>query len=94
MTSILPLYSTLTATAFGICTLINIKICFGSAPTTFSVLTLTVALTRAMLGIYWKVAGRVLAAILAYNGFVTYTVYIPYLFIASLMRPSLFFTIF
>ena len=89
MTSISPLYSTLTATAFGIYTLIDVKICSGSAPTTSSVLTLTVALTKATLGMRWRVAGRALAAILAYDGFVAYTVYIPHPFIASLMRLSL-----
>ena len=45
------LYSTLTATTFNIYTLINIRIYSSSAPTTSSILTLTVALTRATLGI-------------------------------------------
>ena len=89
MTSILPLYNTLTATAFGIYALINIKICSSSAPATFNVLTLTMALTKATLGMHWRVTRRVLAAILAYNGFVAYIIYIPHPFIASLMRPSL-----
>ena len=94
MTSILLLYNTFTATAFGIYALINIKIYSSSAPAASSVLTLTIALTGATLGIYWRVAGQVLAAILAYNGFVAYTVYIPHPFIASLMCLSLSFTIF
>ena len=94
MTSTLPLYSTLTATAFSIYALIDIRIYFSSAPAAFGVLTLTVAFTEATLGMRWRVAGRALAAILAYNGFVACTVYIPYSFIASLMCLSLFFIIF
>ena len=76
------------------CALINVRICSGSAPTASGVLTLTMALTGATLGIRWRVTGRALAAILAHDGFVACAVYIPYPFIASLMRLSLFFTIF
>ena len=94
MTSILPLYSTLTATAFSIYALINIKIYFSSTPATSSILTLTMALTKATLSMYWRVIKRAVTAILAYNSFIAYTVYISYLFIASLMRLSLFFIIF
>ena len=89
MTSILPLYSTLTATALSIYALIDIKICFSSAPTAFSILTLTMALTKATLSMYWRVIKRAVTAILAYNGFVAYTIYIPHSFIVSLMRLSL-----
>ena len=94
MTSILLLYSTFTATAFGICALIDIRIYSGSAPAAFGILTLTVAFTGAILGMYWRVARRVLAAILAYDGFIAYTVCVPHPFIASLMRLSLFSTVF
>ena len=48
----LLLYSTLIATAFGIYALINVKIYSSSASAASSVLTLTVALTKATLGIY------------------------------------------
>ena len=92
--SISLLYSTLTTTAFSICALIDIKICFSSAPTASSILTLTVAFTGATLGIHWRVAGRALAAMLAHNSFIAYTVYIPHPFIASLMRLSLSSTVF
>ena len=51
MTSTSPLYSTLTAIAFGIYALINVRIYSGSAPATSSVLTLTVALIKATLGL-------------------------------------------
>jgi len=89
VTSISPLYSTLTATTLGIWALIDVRICSSSAPAASSILTLTVALTGATLGIRWGVAGRALAAMLAHDGFVTYTVGIPYDFMASSMRPSL-----
>jgi len=52
-----PLYSTLTATALSICALINIRICFSSAPTISGILTLTIALTSTTLGMRWKGAG-------------------------------------
>jgi hypothetical protein len=89
MTSTSPLYSTLTTTALGICVLIDVKICSGSTPTASSVLTLTVALTGATLGIHWRVTSWALAVILAHDGFVACTVGIPYDFMASLMHPSL-----
>ena len=94
MTSISPLYSTLTATAFSIYALINIRIYSSSAPTASGVLTLTIALTGTTLGIYWRVAKRALAAILAYNSFIAYTVCVPHPFITFLMRLSLSSTIF
>ena len=74
--------------------LINIRIYFSSAPAASGVLTLTVALTKATLGIRWRVTGRVLTAMLAYDGFIAYTVCVFYNFIASLMRLSLSFTTF
>ena len=89
MTSILLLYNTFTATAFGICALINVRIYSGFAPIASSILTLTIAFTKATLGIRWRVTRRALTAILAYNGFVAYTIYIPHSFIVSLMRLSL-----
>ena len=94
MTSISPLYNTLTATSLGIYALINVRIYSGSTPAASSILTLTIALTKATLGIRWRVTRRALTAILAHNGFVAYTIYIPHPFIASLMRLSLSFTVF
>ena len=76
------------------CVLINIRIYSSSASTTSGVLTLTMALTKTTLGMHWRVTGQALAAILAYNSFVAYTIYIPYSFIVFLMRLSLSFTIF
>ena len=52
MTFILLLYKILTAIAFGIYALINIKIYSSSASAAFGILTLTMALTKAILGIY------------------------------------------
>ena len=46
----LSLCKILTITAFGMCTLIAVKICSKSVPTTAGVQTLTVALTSATLG--------------------------------------------
>ena len=70
------------------------RIYFSFAPAASSILTLTVALTKATLGMYWRVTSRVLAAMLAYKGFIVCTVYIPYSFIAFLMHLSLSFIIF
>ena len=83
------LYSTLTATAFGIYALINIRIYSGSAPAASGILTLTVALTGATLGMRWRVAGWALAAILAYNSFAACAVCVPHDFIAFLICLSL-----
>ena len=46
----LPLCKIFTAIAFGICVLINIKICFGSASIAFNIQTLTVGFINVMLG--------------------------------------------
>ena len=91
---ILLLYSTLTATTFDIYALIDIRICSGFTSATFGVLTLTVALTGAMLGICQRVAGWVLAVMLVYNGFIVCTVCVPYNFIAFLICLSLSSTMF
>ena len=94
MTSISLLCKTLTATAFGICVLIDVRICSSSVPTVFSVLILTMALTGAMLNMCWRVTNWALAVMLAYVGFVACTVGVLYNFMASLMCLSLSFTVF
>ena len=92
--SILLLYKTLTATALSIYALINKKIYFNSVPTASIILTLTIALTGATLGRYQGIASQVHVAILAYISFTICIINIPYIFITSSIRLSLFFTAF
>ena len=66
----LLLYRTFTATAFGMCVLIKVKNCSGSAPAASSIRTLTVDLTGITLGRCWGGAGWASVAMLAYEGFV------------------------
>ena len=70
------------------------RICSGSALTVSGVYTLTVVLTGAILSACWRVASWVLAAMLAYDGFVVCVVCVFYDLIASLMHLSQFFTVF
>ena len=90
ITSASPLYRTFTTTTFSIYTLINIRIYFSSTPTIFNIQTLIINLIGTTLSRYQKGANQALAVILAYKGLVVYIISIPYNFIASLIRLSLF----
>ena len=70
------------------------RICSGSTPAASGVHTLTVVLTGATLSACWRVAGQVLAAMLAHDGFVVCVVCVPHNLMASSMHPSLSFTVF
>ena len=74
----LLLYRTLTTTTFNIYTLINIKIYFSSAPITSSIQTLIIVVTNTMLNIYQGGTSQTPTIILAYNGFIIYTINILY----------------
>jgi hypothetical protein len=94
VTSTSPLRRTLTATAFGMCALIDVRIRSRSVPAASGVRTLTVALTGATLGMRRRVAGWAPAAMLAHVGFAACVVGGFHSFMASSMRPSLSSTVF